>query len=170
MGEMAPEQRAAVAAVLQGALQEQQREAQESRRQDPSNTHYPGFLEWNGKAPAAPDLESATLSLFRWGDPNWQGLSLRVEFQSGGRRVRIEIEDTGIGIRADDADRVFNPFFSTKDGGTGLGLALTHKIVVDHGGSIDFRSASGGGTTFRIELPLFPDPPTGAGTHGDDVR
>ena len=88
----------------------------------------------------------------------------------GGRRVRIEIEDTGIGIRADDADRVFNPFFSTKDGGTGLGLALTHKIVEDHGGSIDFRSASGGGTTFRIELPLFPDPPTDAGTHGDDVR
>src|SRR5206468_5727160 len=84
-GEMTPEQRAAVAAVLQGALQEQQREAQESRRQDPSNTHYPGFLEWNGKAPAAPDLESAAVSLFRWGDPNWQGLSLRVEFQSGGR-------------------------------------------------------------------------------------
>ena len=95
---------------------------------------------------------------------------MTIRARANAATFRIEIEDTGIGIRADDADRVFNPFFSTKDGGTGLGLALTHKIVEDHGGSIDFRSASGGGTTFRIELPLFPDPPTGAGTHGDDVR
>jgi len=89
---------------------------------------------------------------------------------TGARRVRIEIEDSGIGISPGDADRVFNPFFSTKDGGTGLGLALTHKIVEDHGGSIDFRSIAGGGTTFRIELPLFPDPPAEAGMHGDDLR
>ncbi|HET7340644.1 MAG TPA: ATP-binding protein, partial [Methylomirabilota bacterium] len=89
---------------------------------------------------------------------------------AGARRVRIEIGDTGVGIGAGDADRIFNPFFSTKDGGTGLGLALTHKIVEDHGGSIDFRSAPGGGTIFRIELPLFPDPPADAGTHGDDAR
>ena len=61
----------------------------------------------------------------------------------------IEIEDTGVGIPPGDADRVFNPFFTTKDGGTGLGLALTHKIIEDHGGSIDFRGAAGGGTVFR---------------------
>jgi PAS domain S-box-containing protein len=89
---------------------------------------------------------------------------------SGARRVRIEVEDSGVGIRAGDADRIFNPFFSTKSGGTGLGLALTHKIVEDHGGSIDFRSLSAGGTTFRIELPLFPDLPDEVGTHGDDLR
>jgi PAS domain S-box-containing protein len=89
---------------------------------------------------------------------------------AGGRRVRIEIEDTGVGIPPGDADRVFNPFFTTKAGGTGLGLALTHKIVEDHGGSIDFRSAPGGGTVFRIVLPLFPDPPAEVGTHGDDLR
>ena len=89
---------------------------------------------------------------------------------TGARRVRVEIEDSGVGISAGDADRVFNPFFSTKDGGTGLGLALTHKIVEDHGGSIDFRSIAGGGTTFRIELPLFPDPPAEAGMHGNDLR
>jgi len=85
-------------------------------------------------------------------------------------RVRIEIGDTGVGISPSDAERVFNPFFSTKDGGTGLGLALTHKIVEDHGGSIDLRSAPGAGTTFRLDLPLFPDPPAEAGTHGDDAR
>jgi PAS domain S-box-containing protein len=86
------------------------------------------------------------------------------------RRVRVEIEDSGVGIPNADADRVFNPFFTTKDGGTGLGLALTHKIVEDHGGSVDFRSAAGGGTIFRIVLPLFPDLPAEPGRHGDDLR
>jgi PAS domain S-box-containing protein len=103
-----------------------------------------------------------------WGDGG--GLPSGRHQPGGGRRVRIEIEDSGVGIRAADADRVFNPFFTTKAGGTGLGLALTHKIVEDHGGSIDFRNGPGGGTAFRIELPLFPDPPTETGTHGDDLR
>ena len=70
--------------------------------------------------------------------------------------VAIEIEDDGVGIPEADADRVFNPFFTTKDTGTGLGLALTHKIVEDHGGTIHFRSVRGGGTTFRIVLPVSP--------------
>jgi two-component system sensor histidine kinase AtoS len=89
---------------------------------------------------------------------------------TGARRVRVEIEDAGMGIPPSDADRVFNPFFTTKDGGTGLGLALTHKIVEDHGGSIDFRAAAAGGTVFRIVLPLFPDLPAEPGRHGDDLR
>jgi signal transduction histidine kinase len=89
---------------------------------------------------------------------------------AGARRVRVEIADSGVGINPGDADRVFNPFFTTKDGGTGLGLALTHKIVEDHGGSIDFRSVPGAGTTFRLDVPLFPDPPEEAATHGDDLR
>jgi signal transduction histidine kinase len=89
---------------------------------------------------------------------------------AGARRVRIEVRDSGVGIPSTDADRVFNPFFTTKAGGTGLGLALTHKIIEDHGGSIDFRSPSAGGTVFRIVLPLFPDPPAEPGRHGDDLR
>jgi two-component system sensor histidine kinase AtoS len=86
------------------------------------------------------------------------------------RRVQIEVEDSGVGIAPEAADRVFNPFFSTKESGTGLGLALTHKIIEDHGGVIDFRAAPGGGTIFRIALALFPDPPPETGTHGDDLR
>jgi PAS domain S-box-containing protein len=79
------------------------------------------------------------------------------------RRIKIEVEDTGPGIPAADSERVFMPFFSTKEHGTGLGLALTHKTVEDHGGSVDFRPAPGGGTIFRIILPLTPDPTDASG-------
>jgi PAS domain S-box-containing protein len=74
--------------------------------------------------------------------------------RGGGRRVRVEIEDTGSGISPAEADKVFDPFFTTKPEGTGLGLALTHKIIEDHGGSIGFRSAPGVGTTFTVLLPM----------------
>jgi two-component system sensor histidine kinase AtoS len=77
----------------------------------------------------------------------------------GGPRVRVEIADTGTGMTADAVDRIFNPFFTTKEHGTGLGLALTHKIIEDHGGSIMVSSALGMGTTFRILLPLVPPRP-----------
>jgi two-component system sensor histidine kinase AtoS len=70
-----------------------------------------------------------------------------------GRYVKVEIEDTGAGIEWSQADKVFNPFFTTKASGTGLGLALTHKIVEDHHGRITFRSVPGQGTTFRVLLP-----------------
>jgi PAS domain S-box-containing protein len=80
------------------------------------------------------------------------------------RLVRVEIEDDGVGIPAAESDRIFNPFFTTKDRGTGLGLAITHKIVEEHGGSIDFTSTPGQGTTFRILLPLR----TPVGGHRDD--
>lgn len=72
---------------------------------------------------------------------------------ASGRRVRVEIEDTGGGISPLEAEKVFDPFFTTKAEGTGLGLALTHKIIEDHGGSIAFRSAPGVGTTFTVLLP-----------------
>ncbi len=83
--------------------------------------------------------------------------------RTNARPVVIEVEDSGHGIPRGDLDRVFNPFFSTKDGGTGLGLALTQKIVEDHGGSIDVRSAPGEGAVFRIALPLVPDRPLDVG-------
>jgi PAS domain S-box-containing protein len=72
------------------------------------------------------------------------------------RRIEVEVEDTGAGMPASDIDKVFNPFFTTKPGGTGLGLALAHKIIEDHEGSISVRSTPGVGTTFRVLLPLAP--------------
>ncbi|MEZ4402970.1 MAG: ATP-binding protein [Kofleriaceae bacterium] len=70
--------------------------------------------------------------------------------------VTIEVADDGPGIPAELRDRLFDPFVSTKDGGTGLGLALTHQIVVDHGGQLAVGAAAGGGAVFTITLPRAP--------------
>jgi PAS domain S-box-containing protein len=67
--------------------------------------------------------------------------------------LEISISDTGHGISENIMDKIFIPFFTTKDRGTGLGLAIVHKIVVSHGGSISVDS-SDNGTTFRIRFPL----------------
>ncbi len=68
-------------------------------------------------------------------------------------RVRIDISDTGCGIAKECMDKIFNPFFTTKDTGTGLGLAISHTIVEKHEGSIGIDSVPGMGTTIHIFLP-----------------
>lgn len=69
----------------------------------------------------------------------------------------ITVRDNGHGMSAEDIQSAFEPYFSTKDTGFGLGLALTRKIVADHGGTIVLESAPGQGTTARITLPLLGD-------------
>ncbi len=68
-------------------------------------------------------------------------------------RVMIDVVDDGPGIPTELRERLFDPFVSTKEGGTGLGLAVTHQIVKDHSGAIQIASSAGTGTTFTIELP-----------------
>lgn len=65
-----------------------------------------------------------------------------------------EVRDTGIGITDDELERIFQPFYTSKEDGTGLGLPISRKIVQDHGGTIEVQSEKGVGTTFRILLPL----------------
>ena len=72
----------------------------------------------------------------------------------GGTLARIVITDTGLGIRPENLDRIFEPYFTTKEGGTGLGLALTHRIILEHRGSIRAENGPGGGARFVIDLPL----------------
>ncbi|MBI5902156.1 MAG: PAS domain S-box protein [Deltaproteobacteria bacterium] len=74
-------------------------------------------------------------------------------FAKGGI-VEITVADTGEGIKPEHINRIFDPFFSTKDSGTGLGLAIVHRIVESHGGAIEVKSRAGSGTVFRITLPL----------------
>lgn len=71
-----------------------------------------------------------------------------------GRFLRVDFEDTGTGIPRDALAKIFTPFFSTKGRGTGLGLALVQKILVYHGGRATVKSVEGGGTTFRVYLPV----------------
>ncbi len=71
--------------------------------------------------------------------------------------IKVSVSDTGCGIPAEDIDRIFDPFFSSKPRGTGLGLAISYGIVRDHGGSISVKSSVGTGTTFDIFLPLRAD-------------
>ena len=69
-------------------------------------------------------------------------------------QIAIVIHDSGPGIGAADIGKIFDPFFSTKERGTGLGLALVQQVVVDHGGHIDVASPPGAGTTFTLTLPV----------------
>jgi signal transduction histidine kinase len=77
--------------------------------------------------------------------------------ETGTDSLAITVTDTGRGMSPEDVRAAFEPYFSTKDAGLGLGLALTRKILSDHGGSITLESAPGNGTTARILLPLIAE-------------
>lgn len=68
--------------------------------------------------------------------------------------VEITVSDTGRGIDPAQREKIFTPFFTTKEGGTGLGLVITQRIVEAHGGTIGLESEPGRGTTFRVWLPV----------------
>jgi two-component system nitrogen regulation sensor histidine kinase GlnL len=70
--------------------------------------------------------------------------------------VVVDVSDDGPGMPADVAEKIFNPFFTTKAQGSGLGLAIVRKIVDAHEGRIDMTTADGRGTRFRVTLPVEP--------------
>jgi two-component system NtrC family sensor kinase len=84
------------------------------------------------------------------------GGPIEVSVAAEGMSVVVDVDDRGGGVPDAIRARVFDPFFSTKGEGTGLGLAITRHIVESHGGSITCRSREGGGTRFRIALPIAP--------------
>ena len=69
--------------------------------------------------------------------------------------IAVKVSDTGTGIEPDALKEIFNPFYSTKGGGLGLGLALSLKVVEEHGGTIKAESEPGKGTTFTVYLPVY---------------
>ena len=76
--------------------------------------------------------------------------------------IRLSISDTGQGIPPERLSRIFDPFYTTKEKGLGLGMAIAHRIVVDHGGTIDVQSQVGHGTVFVLHLPLRLETPDSA--------
>ncbi|HWC77647.1 MAG TPA: ATP-binding protein, partial [Blastocatellia bacterium] len=83
--------------------------------------------------------------------------------ESGQPYAAIEIKDTGCGVSEQELSRIFEPFFSMRKDGTGLGLWVTQNIVRQHGGRIEVASREKKGTTFRIVLPVDAPAPISAG-------
>jgi signal transduction histidine kinase len=81
-------------------------------------------------------------------------LMLRTTHQDG--KVDLEVSDTGTGLTPEECDRLFTPYYTTKQHGTGLGLAIVQSVVSDHGGRVSVESESGVGTSVHIELPSRP--------------
>ena len=85
------------------------------------------------------------------GERGWIRVGLRSE--DGRRRVMIEVRDSGPGVDPEIRSRIFEPFFSTKTSGSGLGLALVKKIAEDHGGGVSLESGGREGTRAILWLP-----------------
>lgn len=82
-----------------------------------------------------------------------QGGSLTLRGLQTAAQVQLEVSDTGVGLPAEQLRQIFEPLYTTKPGGTGLGLYLVRQIVTAHGGEITVQSDVGHGTTFVITLP-----------------
>jgi signal transduction histidine kinase len=87
--------------------------------------------------------------------PNGGALTLRTRRNDG--KVAIEICDTGSGLTREECERIFTPYYTSKQHGTGLGLAIVQSVISDHGGRISVQSEPGKGTVFAIELPSNVD-------------
>jgi signal transduction histidine kinase/putative methionine-R-sulfoxide reductase with GAF domain len=86
--------------------------------------------------------------------PRGGTLMLRGRNSKDGQWITISIQDSGVGIPNEDMNKLFDPFFSTKEGGIGLGLSIAHRIIDQHHGKIEVESDPGEGTLFTIWLPV----------------
>ncbi|HEY2428485.1 MAG TPA: ATP-binding protein, partial [Acidimicrobiales bacterium] len=118
-------------------------------------------IDWSaptGVAPVAGDrdqLRQVMLNIITNGyDAMPNGGALHVEIAGDAATVSLTIRDEGVGMDAATRERLFEPFFTTKARGTGLGLAVTDRIVKAHGGSVVVDSEPGAGTSFRVQLPV----------------
>jgi signal transduction histidine kinase len=100
-------------------------------------------------------LRQAVLNLVKNGlEALSQGGELTIRSRFDGEHVEVEVGDTGGGIPAEVAERLFQPFFTTKPQGTGLGLSIARQITEEHGGQLRWANGAGGGALFTIRLPV----------------
>jgi signal transduction histidine kinase len=83
-----------------------------------------------------------------------QGGAITLSSGADHHQVWFSVHDTGMGIPRDSLEKIFNPFFTTKEKGSGLGLAVIHKIITDHHGAVAVESTPGQGTSFTVKLPV----------------
>ena len=83
-----------------------------------------------------------------------QGGTLTLQGRRHGATVQLDVQDTGIGMAPEQSTQIFEPLYTTKPGGTGLGLYIVQEVVAAHGGQVAVESTVGVGTTFTITLPL----------------
>jgi two-component system, NtrC family, nitrogen regulation sensor histidine kinase NtrY len=82
-----------------------------------------------------------------------KGGTLTLRTWDSEERAYIEVSDTGVGLTPEECERLFTPYYTSKQHGTGLGLAIVQSVISDHGGTIGVQSTRGKGTTFQVELP-----------------
>jgi len=100
--------------------------------------------------------------------PEGGRICVEVSAMEGGW-LRLSVADSGPGIIAENLGKIFDPFFSTKDKGTGLGLALVQQIVIEHGGRIEVDLPPSGGTVFSLLLPVAGRGESGGSGSGDEL-
>lgn len=145
------------------------RENVDAFRADPANTQVEVSFTANDKVVA--DVDPSQFSQVLWNllRNAAEAMSLRgrieIRLAREDDRLALSIRDEGPGIPEQDIDRVLEPFYSTKDKGSGFGLALVQRIVQDHEGEVDVQSRPGHGATFIVRLPLAHRPAaSGRGT------
>ena len=82
-----------------------------------------------------------------------EGGAIAIKVEEEKDNYRIEIQDSGCGISQENVKKIFNPFFTTKEKGSGLGLSIVRKIIEGHRGTIIIESNEGEGTNVKIQLP-----------------
>jgi len=125
-----------------------------------------------GEIAADPDLLHRALSnlVLNAMDAMPAGGTLTLRTRREEEKVTIEVADTGSGLTPEECERIFTPYYTSKQHGTGLGLAIVQSVVSDHGGRISVQSEPGRGTTFKIELPVNPDTLQTAATKNQGVN
>ena len=122
-----------------------------AEKQSQVSIHSPASLEMFGDPNM---LQRAFLNLIRNAvDAAGQGGQVFIDLNRKQKYILMQVADTGPGIDSEITDRIFNPFFTTKDTGTGLGLSIVHRIIEAHDGTIKVGNAPAGGANFTLKFP-----------------